>query len=124
MAVRSVTWIARRVDATQLPSVVAMAAALEIEVLSSTGTQVVLQTERGDVLEYCAPDHPVPAHLFARGATVLGFEVEDVDVAATAMAAAGFESLAETTEAGPVRYRHLVGPDGGVYGLITVQRAG
>jgi hypothetical protein len=96
-----------------------MADALGLRVLSASSSQLVLQTSRGDVLEYCGPDYAGPDHLFRNGDTVLGFEVDDLTDAAGALERAGFRTLCEPSDAGPVRYQHFEGPDGQTYALIT-----
>jgi hypothetical protein len=118
MVVRALTWMARQVSSEQLAEVESMASALGLVVLSTTQAQVTLRTSRGDVLEFCGPDAVVPEHLFSSGATVLGFEVDDLGAAADALQAVGFAPLTDTTSAGAVRFRHFSGPGGGVYGLI------
>jgi hypothetical protein len=119
VTVRTVTWVARRVAAEQLEPLRAMAVALGLEVLAASTAQLTLRTDRGDVIEYCGPDHPVPKHLFAHGDTVLGFEVDDLEADAAALERAGVRSLTGTIQTGTVRFRHFLGPDGGVYGLIA-----
>lgn len=119
MVVRTATWVARRVAAEQHEQVLAMAQALQLEVLAATDALVVLRTERGDVLEFCGPDHPVPDHLFAHGDTVVGFEVDDLPAATNALAVAGFPLLSAPTTGGGVQFQHFLGPDARVYGLIV-----
>jgi hypothetical protein len=118
MVVRTLTWMARQVTTDQLAAVQPMASALGLEVLAASAEQVTLRTARGDVLEYCAPDAAVPDHLFSKGPTVLGFEVDDLETTATALRAAGFRPLTDTVSAGVVRFQHFEGPEGAVYGLI------
>ena len=113
------TWFARRVSSEALPSAVAMASALNLRVLAQDERQVVLQTDRGDVLEFCGPAYETPAYLFADQEAVLGFRVDDLDEASDQLARRGFSPLAPTTRAGMIRYRHFRGPDDLVYGLIA-----
>ncbi|WP_375390262.1 VOC family protein [uncultured Amnibacterium sp.] len=118
MTVRALTWMARRVPAGDLDGLRAMGDALGLEVLAATPDALVLRTARGDLLEWCGPEHPVPEHLFASGDVVLGFEVDDLDATARRLADAGVAPLAAPSEAGGVRFLHVRGADGAVYGLI------
>lgn len=119
MAVSEMTWFARRVGPAALRSVVTMAEALGLAVLAQTEHQVVLQTGRGDVLEFCGPGYATPPYLFADQECVLGFRVDDLDEASSELEDRGFSPLAPAGQAGPVRYRHFRGPDDLVYGLIA-----
>lgn len=118
MIAESLTWMACRVDASTLEHARAFAAALGLTVLVDEPSKLMAATERGDVIEYCGPEAEVPAHLFAGQSTVIGFRVADVDAATAELTTAGFEPFGDPVDAGPVRFVHLRGPGGVVYGLI------
>jgi hypothetical protein len=119
VTVRTLTWAALRVSTEQLVQAASMADALGLTALSASPSQLMLQTSRGDVLEYCGPDCAVPDYFFTNGDTVLGFEVDSIADAAGALERAGFRILCEPSDAGPVRYQHFEGPDGRTYAIIT-----
>ncbi len=118
MTVGSITWMARRASPADLQQARDMASAMGMDVLVSSDAQVTLQTARGDVVEFCGPAHPVPDYLFDSGETVIGFEVDDLESAADALAQRGMRALAPTSEGHGVRFCHFTGPGGAVYGLI------
>lgn len=118
MIAESLTWTARRVDASTLEQARAFASALGLTVLVDEPDKLMAATARGDVIEYCGPDADAPPHLFEGQSTVIGFRVANVDAAATALAAAGFAAIGDAVDAGPVRFVHLRGPGGVAYGLI------
>ncbi|WP_375387300.1 MULTISPECIES: VOC family protein [Actinomycetes] len=115
-----ITWVAHRVDVEDLDDARRLGEVLGLEVLASTEYHVMLQTRRGDVIEYCAPGYDAPPYLFADQDVVLGFRVADLDAVVRDLAASGWSLLGSGGGAGPVRYQHFRGPAGRVYGLIEV----
>ncbi|WP_298740705.1 VOC family protein [uncultured Microbacterium sp.] len=122
MGVRSLTWAARRVDAETLDDARALAGALGLEVVADEPGKVVATTVRGDVVEWLAPERAEPAHLFVAQETVLGFDVDDLDAAMVSLAAAGFTPIVEPQRApgDGIRFAHVRGPGGLVYGVIQL----
>lgn len=118
MAIRTVTWVARRVDGAALAEARAMASALELTVLGDTAEKLILATADGDVVEYLTPAAALPGHLFEGQDTVIGFLVDDLTAAVRDLSAAGFGPIGEGGEGGGVRFRHVRGPGGVAYGLI------
>lgn len=120
MPAQSLTWTAHRVaDRASIDEARRFGEALDLTMLLDEPDKLMLQTERGDVVEYCTPDAEVPAHLFRDQDVVTGFLVDDLDAAASALRTAGFESVTEPTVGGPVVFQHFRGVDGMILGLIT-----
>ncbi len=118
MTVQSVTWVAQRVDAAAIDGARAWARALGLTVVADQPSKLVCTTARGDVFEYLSGEAARPAHLFEGQETVLGFLVDDLDEARATLADAGFSKIGEPGGDGDVRFCHVRGPGGAVYGLI------
>lgn len=114
----SLTWVAHLVTPEELTQARRFATALGLAVLSDEPSKLMLQTDSGDVVEYCTSDHGLPDYFFATGATVVGFQVEDLDDAAAKLANAGFTPAAPVGQGGGVRFQHVRGPGDTIYGLI------
>jgi hypothetical protein len=119
MTATEITWIATLVEADELPAASTLARTLGWTPLISNSAQVMFQTPRGDVVEYCTMEHPAPAHLFAHHRTAVGFAVDDLDATSRELTASGFRAAGGVTDAGAVRFQHFSGPGGGIFGLIA-----
>lgn len=118
MTENGVTWIAYRVPQEGLPQASMWGDSLGWTVLRADESAVVFTTADAAVIEFCGPGYDVPGHLFARGNTVTGFLVEDLDRSISVLVERGFTVLAERSEGGDVAFAHLAGPGDLVIGLI------
>ncbi|HEY8589631.1 MAG TPA: VOC family protein [Naasia sp.] len=117
--VTEVTWVAHRVEPSELPGALALAESLGLTVADATSHHVELRTGRGDLVEYVTDEHGLPAHLFAGQQVVVGLKVPDLEEAVARLSARGFEVVAPPQSAGPVRFAHFRGPGGTVHALIA-----
>lgn len=119
MPVQTLTWAAHRVESrASIERARRLGAALGFTVFLDEPDKLMLQTARGDVVEYCTPDADMPAHLFRDQDVVTGYLVDDLAAAASAVAA-GFAAVTEPIVGGPVVFQHFRGVDGRVVGSIT-----
>ncbi len=120
----SIAWFAQRVEAAGLEEARRLGDALGLEVLASSDQLVMLRGAHGEVVEFCGPGHPVPAHLFAVQSSVIGYAVEHLEQTAERLREAGFAPCAEIVEAGEVRFQHFAGVEDRVVGLIELTSKG
>jgi hypothetical protein len=118
MSLTKIDWVATKITERSLDSARSFGAALGLGVIVDTPTQLMMQAPDGGVVEFCSSDYVGPAHLFARQDMVFGFAVTDIVADGAKLIDAGFESVTEITDGGPVLFQHFRGPDGRNYGLI------
>jgi hypothetical protein len=117
MIAHGITWAAIRIEADELEAMARFARSLGLAPIDEGATTTFVAAD-GAVIEFCGPDHPVPGHLFERQDVVWGVRVDDAAAARDELAAAGVELVGDLGHAGAVRYQHVRGPDGRVYGVI------
>jgi hypothetical protein len=118
MSITKIDWVAIKVADRSLDSARSFGVALGLSVMVDTPTQLMMQAPDGGVVEFCSTDYAGPAHLFERHDMVFGFAVTDIVADGSRLTDAGFESVTEITDGGPVMFQHFRGPDGRNYGLI------
>jgi hypothetical protein len=116
--VHGLTWVARLVDDEEFAEARRLGAALGFVPLVDVPTKLMLQTPRGEVVEFCLPGADVPSHLFEHQDTVIGFAVTDLEAVVATLSEAGFAAVNAPVDAGPVRFQHVRSTRGQVYGLI------
>jgi catechol 2,3-dioxygenase-like lactoylglutathione lyase family enzyme len=89
---------------------------LGVEVTSHTGDQVGFKLRDGTIFELYGPANEF--HRFFTTGPVVGFRVDDFDVARRAMLAAGVRFIGDAQHADGVSWQHFYGPDGTVLEII------
>jgi catechol 2,3-dioxygenase-like lactoylglutathione lyase family enzyme len=91
---------------------------LGVSVTRRTDDQVGFKLADGTILELYGPANEF--HRFFTTGPVIGFRVDDFDIARRAMVAAGVKFIGNVQHADGVSWQHFYGPDGMVLEIIGV----
>jgi catechol 2,3-dioxygenase-like lactoylglutathione lyase family enzyme len=91
---------------------------LGVPVTRRTDDQVGFKLADGTILELYGPANEF--HRFFTTGPVIGFRVDDFDIARQAMVAAGVKFIGNVQHADGVSWQHFYGPDGTVLEIIGV----